>query len=100
VNVKAGGHISITTDSSMDSSSTSNADGGGFVASVDADSVGEMDDATQAVIGSERQRHRPQREPHVRVVASAVRLNADATAGGLFGSASATASGTVHAECC
>jgi hypothetical protein len=42
VNVKAGGHISITTDSSMDSSSTSNADGGGFVASVDADSVGEM----------------------------------------------------------
>ena len=98
VNVKAGGHISVTTASSMDSDITSNADGGGFVASVDADSVGEMNDATQAVIGS-----------NANVTGRSVNLtsewshllfdyNADATAGGLFGSADATSAGTVDAN--
>ena len=91
--IEATGHLRVNSNSTLNVEVTSNADGGGFVASVDADSISTVDDDTQAVIGS-----------NATVTARSVDLtaqwsdfhvdfDADATAGGLFGSASATGDG-------
>jgi parallel beta-helix repeat protein len=96
--ITAGGHLSIEADSSLEADTTSNADGGGFVASVDADSVGEVSDATQAVVGTNAAVTARSVSMLSQWTRISVDYDADATAGGAFGSADATSSGTVHAD--
>jgi len=96
VNIVAAGHLSLSTDSRLDVKSVSDSDAGGFVADVDAESKGTLNDETQVVAGT-----------NARVTARSVSMrsqwshlnfvyDSESDAGGFAGDADATASGSVN----
>ncbi len=94
--IEAGGHLRVVADSSLTAVATANADGGGFIASADADAVSSLGDTTGSVVGTNAAVTARSVDMTAQWSHLDVDLNADATAGGLFGNASATSSGATN----